>query len=54
MPLCAVATRMRGCPTSMATRLRERHRDIATAVFWKRRIGEAEKCTWFHQRHCGG
>src|SRR5229473_7611649 len=40
--------------TYMATRLREQHRDIATAVFWKRRIGEAERCTWFHQRTLRG
>jgi hypothetical protein len=38
MPLCAVATAdaRLSATTSMATRVREQHRDIATAVFWKR------------------
>jgi hypothetical protein len=54
MPLCAVAMRRRGCPTSLATRLREQYWDITTEVFWKRRIGEAERCTSFHRRHLRG
>jgi hypothetical protein len=34
--------------TFMATSRREQYRDIATAVFCKRRIGQAERSTWFH------
>jgi hypothetical protein len=53
---CSFAQWRRGCTavSNYLSRLREQHRDIATAVFWKRRIGEAERCTCFTSEHCGG